>query len=244
MVQLENLKEKYGTSIFLLDKRSGYMYVLKAGEYKKIEERGLLFPSESMIMAGALEREVGEPQPSMQISKMQTTPAAESTRIPLRTSTEKREKSLSSEQLLDLEKSEQYRQELKEARENMLQACLEKSSLESQEAELIRFRALKAQKEFWDLERKRDENRKTTEKMQEKIKELDQAVASSSKLMKELKGADIQYLAMGQAIADFWDTSDAPQNYMAGRIPSYPSLESLDKNIKRNCQTYSMHIIM
>ena len=59
----------------------------------------------------------------MQISKMQTTPAAESTRIPLRTSTEKREKSLSTEQLLDLEKSEQYRQELKEARENMLQAC-------------------------------------------------------------------------------------------------------------------------
>ena len=84
MVQLQNLKEKYGTSIFLLDKRSGYLYVLKAGEYRKIEERGLLFPSESMIMAGALEREVGEPQPSMQISKMQTTPDAESTRIPLR----------------------------------------------------------------------------------------------------------------------------------------------------------------
>ena len=41
-----------------------------------------------MIMAGALEREMGEPQPSMQISKMQVTPAAESTRIPLRTSTE------------------------------------------------------------------------------------------------------------------------------------------------------------
>ena len=92
MVQLENLKEKYGTSIFLLDKRSGHLYVLEAGEYRKIE-KGLLFPSESMIMAGALEREVGEPQPSMQISKMQTTPAAESTRIPLRTSTE-REKSL------------------------------------------------------------------------------------------------------------------------------------------------------
>ena len=174
------------------------MYVLKAGEYKKIEERGLLFPSESMIMAGALEREVDEPQPSMQISKMQTTPTAESTRIPLRTSTEKREKSLSSEQLLDLEKSEQYTQELKEARENMLQACLEKSSLESQEAELIRFKA----------------------------------VASSSKLMKELKGADTQYLAMGQAIADFWDTSDVPQDYMTGRIPSYPSLESLHQEYK------------
>ena len=129
VVQLDNLKEKYGASIFLLDKRSGNLYVLEAEEYRKIEEKGLLFPSESMIMAGALEREMGEPQPSMQISKMQATPAAESTRIPLRTSTEKREKSLSSEQLLDLEQSKQYRQELKEA-------------------ELIKFRALKAQKEF------------------------------------------------------------------------------------------------
>ena len=232
VVQLDNLKEKYGASMFLLDKRSGNLYVLEAEEYKKIEEKGLLFPSESMIMAGALEREVGEPQPSIQISKMQTTPAAESTRIPLRTSTEKREKSLSSEQLLDLEKYEQYRQELKEAEEGMLQACLEKSNLESQEAELIRFRALKAQKEFWDLERKRDENRKTTEKMQEKIRKLDQAVASSSKLMKELKRANTQYLAMGQAIADFWDTSDVPQDDDATRIPSYPSLECFDQEYK------------
>ena len=232
VVQLDNLKEKYRASMVLLDKRSGNLYVLGAEEYKKIEEKGLLFPSESIIMAGALEREVGEPQPSMQISKLQATPAAESTRIPLRTSTEKREKSLSSEQLLDLEKTEQYRQELKEAEESMLQACLEKSSLESEEAELIRFRAVKAQKEFWDLERKRDENRKTTEKMQEKIKKLDQAVASSSKFMKELKGADVQYLAMGQAIADFWDTSDVPQDDDATRIPSYPSLESLDQEYK------------
>ena len=231
VVQLDNLKKKNGASMFL-DKRSGNLYVLEGKKYKKIEEKGLLFPSESMIMAGALEREVGEPQPSMQISKMQATPVAESTRIPLRTSTEKREKSLSSEQLQDLEKSEQYRQELKEAEENMLQACLEKSNLESQEAELIRFRALKAQKEFWDLERRRDENRKTTEKMQEKIKKLDQAVASSSRCMKELKRADTQYLAMGQAIADFWDTSDVPQDDDATRIPSYPSLESLDQEYK------------
>ena len=206
--------------------------MMEAEEYKKIEEKGLLFPSESMIMAGALEREIGEPQPSMQISKMQATPAAESTRIPLRTSTEKREKSLTSEQLLDLEQTKQYRQELKQAEENMLQACLEKSRLESREAELTRLRALKAQKEFWDLEKKRDENRKATEKMQEKIRNLDQAVASSSKFMKELKEADTQYVAMGQAIADFWDTSDVSQDDGATKIPSYPSLESLDQEYK------------
>ena len=165
VVKLGNLREKYGTTLYLLDKRSGNLYVLEAEEYKKIEEKGLLFPSESMIMVGALEREMGESQPSMQISKMQATPAAESTRIPLRTSTEKREKPLTSEQLLDLEQSAQYRKELKQVEENMLQASLEKSRLESQEAELIRFRTLKAQKEFWDLEKKRDENRRATEKM-------------------------------------------------------------------------------
>ena len=50
--------------------------------------------------------------------------------------------------------------------------------------------------------------------------------------MKELKGTDTQYLAMGQAIADFWDTSDVPQDYVANRIPPYPSLESLDQEYK------------
>ena len=229
VVKLGNLKEKYGPTLYLLDKRSGNLYIMGAEENKKIEER---FPSESMIMAGALERETGERQPSMQISKIQATPAAESTRIPLRTSTVKREKSLTSEQLLDLEQSEQYRQELKQAEKSMHQACLEKSKLESQEAELIKFRALKAQKEFWDLEKKRGENRRATEKMQEKIRKLDQAVTSSSKFMKELRKADTQYVAMGQAIADFWDTSDVPQDEDVTRIPSYPSLESLDQEYK------------
>ena len=116
IVKLDNLKGKYGTSLYLLDKRSGNLYVIGIEGYKKIEEKGLLFPSESMIMAEALEREVGEPQLSMQISKMQSTPAAESTRIPLRTSTEKREKSLTSGQLLDLEQSKQYRQRIRTGR--------------------------------------------------------------------------------------------------------------------------------
>ena len=37
---------------------------------------------------------------------------------------------------------------------------------------------------------------------------------------------------MGQAIADFWDTSDVPQNDGATKIPSYPSLESLGQEYK------------
>ena len=97
---------------------------------------------------------------------------------------------------------------------------------------MIRLRALKAQREFWELERKRDENRGITERIKEEIGRMDQAVASSSKFMQELKGADTQYIAMGQAIADFLDTSDAPQDPISSNIPSYPSLESLDEASK------------
>ena len=44
--------------------------------------------------------------------------------------------------------------------------------------------------------------RKLQKKMQEEIRKMDQAVANSSKLMKDLRGADTQYVAMGRAIAD------------------------------------------
>ena len=97
---------------------------------------------------------------------------------------------------------------------------------------MIRLRALKAQREFWELERKRDENRGVTERMNEEIRRMDQAVANSSKFMKELKGEDTQYVAMGQAIADFSDTSDVPQDPISSNIPSYPTLESLDEESK------------
>ena len=178
-----------------------------------------------------------KPQPSIQVSKIQATSAAESTRIPIRTSTYKREVSnqkefLTPELLLDMEQTRQYKEKLKQAEEDMVQACIEKSESKSQEAELIRLRALKAQREFWELERKRDKNRGITERMKEEIRRMDKAVASSSKFMKELKGADTQYAAMGQTTADFWDTSDVPQDPISSNIPSYPSLESLDEESK------------
>ena len=102
-----------------------------------------------MVLAGALDRERSEPQPSIQVSKMQATPAAESTRIPIRTSTDKREVSnqkefLTPELLLDMEQTRQYKKELKQAEEDMVQACIEKFVLESQGAELIGLRTLKA----------------------------------------------------------------------------------------------------
>ena len=90
LVNLPNLEKKYGTSMFLMDKKSGHLYVTSIEGYKQIDEKGLLFPSESMIVAGTLGGDKGGPVPFILDSKIQGTPAAESTRVPLKASTGKR----------------------------------------------------------------------------------------------------------------------------------------------------------
>ena len=156
-VKLPNLEKKYGTSVFLMDKKSGHLYVAGIEGYKQIDKKGPLFPSESMIVAGALGEDKGEPVPFMPDSKIQGTPTAESTRVPLKTSTGKREvmeqkEPLTPDQLLEMEQTILYKKELEEAEEDMIQTYLEKSRLEKEEAEIIRQRALEAQKEFEALE--------------------------------------------------------------------------------------------
>ena len=170
-------------------------------------------------------------------SKIQGTPAAESTRVPLKASTGKREameqkKPLTPDQLLEMEQTVLYKIELEEAEEDMIQAYLEKSRLEKEEAEIIKQRAFKAQKEFEALEWKRDENRKINEKMREEIKRMEQAVASSSSFIKDLKGRDQQQAALNKAISNFWDTSDVPPMSAPTNIASYPFMESLDEERK------------
>ena len=79
-------------------------------------------------------------------------PAAESTRVPLQTSTDKEVKEkkepLMPEGLLEKEQTEWYQKELKEAEEDKIQAYLEKSKLENKEVEMIKQRALRAQEKF------------------------------------------------------------------------------------------------
>ena len=91
IVKLSNLVKKYGTSIYLMDRKSGHLYVLDEKGYKQIEEKGLLYPSESMIIAGALDENRSNAFVMTRSSKLPETPAVESTRVPLKTSTDKRE---------------------------------------------------------------------------------------------------------------------------------------------------------
>ena len=159
IVKLSNLEKKYGTSIYLMDRKSGHLYISDEKGYKQIEEKGLLYPSESMIIAGALDENRSNPFVITQSSRLPETPAAESTRVPLKTSTDKREvkekkELLTPDGLLEKEQTEWYQKELEEAEEDMVQAYLEKSKLEKGEVGIIRQRALKAQEEFEALEQK------------------------------------------------------------------------------------------
>ena len=88
IVKLSNLVKKYGTPFYLMDRKSGHLYVLNEKGYKQIEEKGLLYPSESMIIAGALDENRGNPFVITPSSRLPETPAAESTRVPLKTSTD------------------------------------------------------------------------------------------------------------------------------------------------------------
>ena len=235
IVKLTNLVKKYGSPFYLMDKKSGHLYVLTEMGYRQIEEKGLLYPSESMIIAGALDENRGNPFIITQSSRLPETPAAKSTRVPLKTSTDKREVKkgpLTPDGLLEKEQTEWYQKELKEAEEDMVHAYLEKSKLENEEIEIIKQRALKAQEEFEALERKRNENKELHDKMKEEIKKMDQAVANSSSFIKRMKSKDPQQIAYEKTISDFWDTSDVPQGSLLIKIASYPSLESLNEEPK------------
>ena len=237
IVKLSNLVKKYRTPFYLMDRKSGHLYVLDEKGYKQIEEKGLLYPSESMIIAGALDENRGNPFVITQSSRLPETPAAESTRVPLKTSTDKREvkekkELLTPDGLLEKEQTEWYQKELKEAEEDMVQTYLEKSKLENEEVEIIKQRALKAQEEFEALERKQNENKEIHDKMKEEIKKMDQAVANSSSFIKKMKNKDPQQIAFEKTISDFWDTSDVPQGSLPVKIAPYPSLESLNEEQK------------
>ena len=113
IVKLTNLVKNYGSPFYLMDKESGHLYVLNEQGYTKIEEKGLLYPSESMIIAGALGENKGNPFLNTQDGRLPETPAAESTRVPLKTSTDRREikekkEPLTPEGLMEKEQTEGY----------------------------------------------------------------------------------------------------------------------------------------
>ena len=81
--------------------------------------------------------------------------------------------------------------------------------------------------------------------MREEIKKMEQAVASPSSFIKNLKGEDQQQAALYKPFSNFWDTSDVPPEPAPTNIASYPSIESLDEEGKEElteaqCEYYNL----
>ena len=82
LLVLENLRAKYNTKYFLLDKYSGYLYAA-GGETissEPIEEKGWIYPTDSTKpIAGAQDEFRLTPYHTLQASNIKGTPVAEST---------------------------------------------------------------------------------------------------------------------------------------------------------------------
>ena len=86
---LENLRDKYNTKYFLLDRYSGYLYAA-GGETicpDPIEEKGWIYPTESTKPIVSAPNEIRlTPYHTLQVSTVKGTPEAESTQVPMATS--------------------------------------------------------------------------------------------------------------------------------------------------------------
>ena len=88
IVKLPNLKDKYGIDLFLLDRKSGHLYVPNQnGIYSHIEEKGWIYPTESMLIdpiAGNLLISGNVTPQTLHLTGINPTPDAESTRDSIR----------------------------------------------------------------------------------------------------------------------------------------------------------------
>ena len=84
IVKLPNLKDKYGVDLFLLDRKSGHLYVPNQnGIYSLIEEKGWIYPTESMLIdpvAGNLSMSGNVTPQTLHLTGINPTRDAESTR--------------------------------------------------------------------------------------------------------------------------------------------------------------------
>ena len=90
LLTLENLRAKYNTKYFLLDRYSGYLYAAGGETISSdpIEEKGWIYPTESTKPIVSAPNELRlTPYHTLQVSTIKGTPEAESTQMPMATLT-------------------------------------------------------------------------------------------------------------------------------------------------------------
>ena len=245
LLALENLRAKYNTKYFLLDRYSEYLYTA-GGEtisLNPIEEKGWIYPTKlTRPIASAPDEFRLTPYHTLQASTIKGTPVAESTRVPMATSTvgktkgqigsEKQDKvamGKEPEQQIEDEQCKFIRDEeekMKEARE------LAQKEQQELKIEQDKIREQKARLEAEEEERLQAQQKKTQNSiLQAKrgLDELQDKLTSVSKMAQQEEGrqlAESIELAgpLDKRIEEILKVKDEAPSLM-----SYPSSESLQE---------------
>ena len=242
LIVLENLKTKYNTKYFLLDKYSGHLYATggEAISSEPIEEKGWIYPTESTKpIAGALDEFRLTPYHTLQASTIKGTPVAESTRVPMVTLTVEKTKEqvdlekqnkvaieTEPEQQVEDEQWEFIRYEVEKMKEAREIAQKEQQELKIEQQKIKEQKAKLEAEEEQRLQAQREKTQNSILRARKGLEELQDKLTSVSKVTQLEEGRQLIELSgpLDQRIKEVLENKDE-----APSLIPYPSLESLQE---------------
>ena len=243
LIVLENLRAKYNTKYFLLDRYSGYLYTT-GGETissEPIEEKGWIYPTESTKpIAGALDEFRLTPYHTLQASTIKGTPVAESTQVPMATSTVERTKEQvrlkkqnkvaiekESEQQIENEQWEFIRYEVAKMKEARETAQKEQQELKIEQEKIREQKAKLEAEEEQRLQTQHEKTQNSILQAKRGLDELQDKLTSVSKMTQQEEGRQLAESIelsgpLNKRIEEVLKIKDE-----APSLISYPSSESL-----------------
>ena len=245
LIVLENLRAKYNTKYFLLDKYSGYLYAT-GGETissEPIEEKGWIYPTElTKPIAGALDEFRLTPYHTLQASTIKGTPVAESTQVPMATSTVEKTKEQvglekqnkvaiekEPEQQVEDEQWEFIRYEVEKMKEARETAQKEQQELKIEQQKIREQKAKLEAEEEQRLQAQHEKTQNSILRAKRGLEELQDKLASVSKMTQQEEGRQLTESIelsgpLDKRIKEVLKIKDE-----APSLISYPSSESLQE---------------
>ena len=245
LIVLENLRTKYNTKYFLLDKYLGYLYATggEAISSEPIEEKGWIYPTESTKpIAGALDEFRLMPYHTLQASTIKGTPVAESTQVPMATLTVEKTKEQvglekqnkvaiekEPEQQVEDEQWEFIRYEVERMKEAREIAQKEQQELKIEQQKIREQKAKLEAEEEQRLQAQHEKTQNSILRAKKGLEELQDKLASVSKVTQQEEGRQLTESIelsgpLDKRIKEVLKIKDE-----APSLISYPSSESLQE---------------
>ena len=245
LIVLENLRTKYNTKYFLLDKYLGYLYATggEAISSEPIEEKGWIYPTESTKpIAGALDEFRLTPYHTLQVSTIKGTPVAESTRVPMATLTVKKTKEQvglekqnkvavekEPEQQVEDEQWEFIRYEVEKMKEAREIAQKEQQELKIEQQKIREQKAKLEAEEEQRLQAQHEKTQNSIFQAKKGLEKLQDKLASVSKVTQQEEGKQLTESIGLSGPLDQWIKEVLKIKDEAPSLISYPSSESLQE---------------